>query len=105
MTMFIRFGDAPADGKSWNDDLCSYEAGVSVYPAEWGSADHDVISVFIPDDTCVGTISNVSDRDVYVVTGRLLDQRGGDGEPLLADVTTIHIGPVEVVNYVIDEEW
>lgn len=102
-TMYIRFGAVPETGRSWNDDTQDYELGVSVYRAEWQSADRDVLCVKVPSDICIGTISEIQDRPVYVVTGDLLDQRGGDGEPLLANCTAEMIGPVEIVNYVIED--
>lgn len=102
-TMYVRFGNLPEVGQSRNDDTGELEAGVSVYRAEWQSSDRDVICVSIPSDACVGTISVVEDRPVYIVTGDLLDEVGGDGEPLMTNaVATLH-GPVEVVNYVVEE--
>jgi hypothetical protein len=100
--MFIRFGEAPVTGRSWNDEKQREEPGVSCYRAEWQSTDHDVICVAIPSDTCIGTIDNVCDRPVYLVSGDLLDTVGGDGEPLMTNVTTTYVGPVEVVNYVVE---
>lgn len=100
--MFIRFGEAPATGRSWNDDEQRDEAGVSCYRAEWQSGDHDVICVTVPSDTCIGTIDAISDRPVYIVTGDLLTEVGGDGEPLMANATATLVGPVEVVNYVVE---
>lgn len=101
--MYIRFGAAPETGRSWNDEAQAPEAGVSVYRAEWQSTDHDVICVEVPSDACIGTLNAIEDRPVYLVTGELLDERGGDGEPLMANVTCTLVGPVEVVNYVVVE--
>lgn len=104
-TMYVRFGTPPASGRSWNNDLCVEEPGVSCYRAEWQSSDRDVICVFLPSDICIGTLNQCDDRPVYIVTGDLLDEPGGDGEPLLANVTVIElVGPVEVVNYCVEEE-
>jgi hypothetical protein len=102
--MYIRFGDLPASGRSRNQETDTDEAGVSVYRAEWQSTDRDVVCVYVPSDICVGTISQIEDRPVYIVTGRLLNEVGGDGEPLMADAVAELVGPVEAVNYVIDEE-
>ncbi len=101
--MYIRFGDLPETGRSWNDELGGEEAGISVYRAEWQSTDRDVVCVTIPSDICVGTINQIEDRPVYIVTGRLLDQVGADGEPLMADATAELVGPVDAVTYVIEE--
>lgn len=101
--MYIRFGALPENGRSWNDDLGTEEAGVSVYRAEWQSTDRDVVCVTIPSDICVGTIGQIEDRPVYIVTGILLDRVGGDGEPLMADATAELVGTVEVVTYCIEE--
>jgi hypothetical protein len=102
--MFIRFGDLPQAGRSWNADLSGYEAGISVYRAEWQSSDHDVICVEIPQGAQTGTIDQVADRPVYVITGDLLNRRGGDGEPLMTNCHAELVGPVEIVNYVISDE-
>ncbi|MBX6750942.1 MAG: hypothetical protein IRY85_14930 [Micromonosporaceae bacterium] len=104
MTMYIRFGDLPEGGKSYNNETGTYEAGVSCYRAEWQSSDRDVICVSVPSDICIGTINQIADRPVYIVTGDLLDERGGDGEPLLINVTAEYVGPVEIVNYCVDED-
>lgn len=102
-TMYIRFGALPETGRSWNDDTQDYELGVSVYRAEWQSADRDILCVEVPSDACIGTISAVEDRPVYIVTGDLLAERGGDGELLMAPGCTAElVGPVEIVNYVIE---
>jgi hypothetical protein len=104
-TMFIRFGALPESGRSWNDELQAAEAGVSCYRAEWQSTDRDMICVSVPSDACICTINQIEDRPVYVLTGDLLDAVGGDGEPLLANARVVEIvEPVEVVNYVIEDE-
>lgn len=104
-TMYVRFGALPEGGRSVNDESGELEAGVSCYRAEWQSSDRDIICVSIPSDICIGTINQIEDRPVYVITGDLLDERGGDGEPLLANVCVVEvIDPVEVVNYSIEEE-
>lgn len=102
--MYIRFGAPPASGRSWNDEDQREEAGVSVYRAEWQSTDRDVICVAIPSDTCIGTLNQCDERPVYIVTGRILAERGGDGELLMADVEVLDVvDPAEVVNYVVEE--
>lgn len=102
--MYIRFGAPPTSGRSWNDDAGTEEAGVSIYRAEWQSPDRDVICVSIPSDACVGTLNQCGERPVYIVTGRILTERGGDGELLMADVEVVEVvDPAEVVNCVVEE--
>jgi len=103
--LYIRFGAPPVVGRSWNDDAQEYEPGVSVYRAEWQSTDRDVVCVYVPPGAGDGTLDLIADRPVYIVTGTLLGQRGGDGEPLMAPgCRAEYVGPVEIVNYVIEEE-
>lgn len=103
--MHIRFGELPTAGRSWNDDLQDYEPGVCVYRAEWQSSDRDVVCVEIPRGAESGTIDMVADRPVYIINGDLLDQRGGDGEPLMAPGCTAElVGLVEAVNYMCEED-
>lgn len=102
-TMYVRFGAPPASGRSWNDEAEREEAGVSVYRAEWQSSDKDVICVYVPSDTSIGTIAGVEHRPVYIVTGTVLNERGGDGETLMACCAAVLHGPVEVVNYVVED--
>jgi hypothetical protein len=102
--MYVRFGDLPEGGRSWNDEAGQYEAGASCYRAEWQSGDKDILCVVIPDEICVGTINALADRPVYIVTGDLLGERGGDGEPLMANATATLHGPVEVVTWVVESD-
>ena len=102
--MHIRFGELPETGRSWNDDLEDYEAGVSVYRAEWANTDRDIVTIHIPSDICIATIAAIENRPVYIITGDLLDQRGGDGEPLMANCHAELVGTVEAVNYVVEEQ-
>jgi len=103
--MYIRFGAPPAGGRSWNADAQEYEPGVSVYQAEWQSSDRDVVCVRIPRGAATGTLDLIADRPVYIVTGTLLSQRGGDGEPLMAPgCRAEYVGVIEIVNYVFEEE-
>lgn len=85
MEIYVRFGDCP-EGRSYNDDADEYEAGVSCYRAilnEW-----DELSLILPGADSAATVDMLlCDRPVYRVEGRLLDQTGGDGEPLIADAT------------------
>ncbi|GAB3817602.1 hypothetical protein GCM10027605_68570 [Micromonospora zhanjiangensis] len=101
--MYIRFGALPEGGRSTNAETDELEAGVSCYRAEWQDADRDVICVYVPSDICIGTINQIDDRPVYIVTGDLLDTVGGDGEPLMTGCTAELVGPVEIVNYCIEE--
>lgn len=101
--MYIRFGDLPANGRSLNQDTDTLEAGVSVYEAQWQSSDRDIVCVTVPSDSCIFTLNAIEDRHVYIVTGTLLDERGGDGELLMANATAELVGPVETVNYCVSE--
>lgn len=102
--LYIRFGDLPPGGRSWNDDAQEWEAGVSVYKAEWQSEDRDIVCIEVPRGAQTGTIDLVADRPVYIVTGTLLPERGGDGEPLMANCRAEYVGPVEAVSYVLADE-
>jgi hypothetical protein len=102
--MYIRFGEAPESGRSYHFDADNYEAGVSCYRADWQSTDHDVVNVYVPSDACIGTINEIQDRPVYLITGDLLTERGRDGDLLMANVTTTLVGTVEVVNFTVEEE-
>jgi hypothetical protein len=104
--MYIRFGDLSAEGASWNAELDEPEPGISVYRAEWTTQDHSVISIMLRSDAeyMGGVVTGLFDRPVYIVTGDLLGQRGGDGEPLMVNCHAELIGPVEIVNYVIEDE-
>jgi hypothetical protein len=99
--MYIRFGRLPENGRSWNDETQDWEAGVSVYRAEWQSTDKDVVCVEVPSEACVGTIHGIQDRPVYIVVGTLLNRVGGDGEPLMTDCAAVRHGPVSAVTYVL----
>lgn len=102
-TMYVRFGQAPESGYSYNAETDQPEAGVSVYRAEWQSSDKDVICVYVPSDACVFTLNEIQDRPVYLVEGDLLAEVGGDGELLVTNVRTTLHGEVEIVNYAVDE--
>jgi hypothetical protein len=101
--MYIRFGEAPASGRSYNFETDGDEAGISCYRADWQSTDRDVVCVYVPSDACIGTISEIEDRPVYIIEGDLLDQVGGDGEPLMTNATTTLVGPVGIINYCVEE--
>lgn len=104
MTMFVRFGEAPESGRSTNAETEQPEAGVSCYRAEWQSSDRDVICLIVPDEASATTAAMLEDRPLYLIEGDLLDERGGDGEPLLTGVTCTELDGVEVINYAIDGE-
>lgn len=87
---FVRFGELPPNGLSWNNLLKEFEAGVSVWcgrritdrvicimPNLQGSAFVDFFHMW------------VDDAPVFAVRGRLLREIGGVGEPLLADVQLV----------------
>lgn len=102
-TLYVRFGDAPANGLSWNDEHEKHEAGMSCYRAEWQGNDHDTLCITIPNDYCVFTLNQVRDRPLYAVTGNMVG-RGGNGEPLLANATLTPISGVEEITWCVDPE-
>jgi hypothetical protein len=102
MQMFVRFGDCP-EGRSYNYDADEYEAGVSVYKAtlnEW-----DELSLILPGADSAATVNMLCDRPVYWVEGRVLEQTGGDGEPLIADAVLTLLNDIDgtVLPYCIEE--
>jgi len=104
-TMYIRFGAVPETGYSWNAATDTAEAGVSVYRAWWAGSDRDVVTIEVATDAAYvgGVGTGLFERPVYIVTGDLLPERGGDGELLMAPgCTAEYVGQVEVVNYVIE---
>jgi hypothetical protein len=104
-TMYIRFGALPTDGRSRNDETGEPEAGVSVYRAWWDNSDRDSITIEVTDDIAFAGsgMAGLFERPVYIVTGDPLDKRGGDGEPLMVNCAAELVGPVEVVNYAVEE--
>lgn len=102
--MYVRFGALPETGRSRNDETGAFEAGVSVYRAEWQSSDKDVICISVPNEGCIiGTTRQIEDRPLYIVTGDVLDERGSDGEPLMTGCAATLHGPVEIVNYAVED--
>jgi len=82
--VYIRFGDLPPGGKSYNHATGDYEDGVSVYR---GKLYHDgswAVDIGINQ----GAWCLFSDRPVYLVSGREVGI-GSDGEPVLADCAII----------------
>jgi hypothetical protein len=103
MEIYIRFGDCP-EGRSINAETGEYEPGVSCYRAsidEWGG-----ISISLPSYGSEAQLNmNLCDRPVYRVEGHVLDQKGSDGEPLIADATLTLMEDVDgtVLPYAVDE--
>lgn len=102
MQIYVRFGDCP-EGRSYNYDADTYEPGVSVYKAtlnEW-----DEISLILPGADSAATVEMLCDRPVYRVEGRLLDQVGSDGEPLIADAVLTLLDDIDgtLLPYSIEE--
>jgi hypothetical protein len=104
--MHIRFGALPETGRSHNQETDQPEAGVSVYRAWWESDDRTIVSIELASHAAYagGNIGGLFDRPVYIITGDLLDARGGDGEPLMVNCRAELVGQVEVVNYTIEDE-
>lgn len=104
MEIYIRFGDCP-EGRSVNAETGEYEAGVSCYRAsidEWGD-----ISISLPSYGSEAALNTMlCDRPVYRVEGRLLDTKGSDGEPLIADAILTLLEDVDgtVLPYSVEED-
>lgn len=94
---YLRYGKPPASGYSANGMTGGCEAGVSVYPA-WRLPGRRYVMDL--DDCCFSAVW-LSNRPVYTVTGTLLDEKGSDGEPLLADVTARKLPGSAVVDWLI----
>lgn len=94
---YVRFGDVPKGGRSYNYMDDRPEAGVSVYPA-YRLPDGSIVA-----DLTHGGLSgswfmlSSDNRPLYEVEGEVLDELGSDGEPLL--------GGAGVVGDVNDERW
>jgi len=80
---YVRYGKLPGSGQSWNSADRRAEAGISAYAAYRLPGARYVID---PGACCFSAIW-LRDRAPYLVSGTLLDERGSDGEPLLADAT------------------
>jgi len=84
---YIRYGDLPPRGKSYNYRDNAYEAGVSCYPAEYDD-NGLLIRVDIPAEAhSMQCYQDIKDRPAYRLYGDLIGL-GSDGEPCLS-VTAI----------------
>lgn len=96
-TYYIRFGDWPENERSRNwlvKDREVYEAGVSVYHANYDTEDDRwEIEASVNYETIAGTMQSLiyGNKPVYLVQGDELDQEGADGEPLLRNVRKIKL--------------
>lgn len=88
--VYIRFGDVPEDGRSYNNTDDCYEDGVSVYDAEIESVPSasDAGAMFVPIGPKTLQIILLAHRPTYLVTGNKVGT-GVDGEPLLRDVEIV----------------
>ena len=94
---FVRFGELPPNGLSWNCLLKEFEAGVSVWRGR--RIGDRVIAVLPNTRTEIYGVQPsalldffhmwVDNSPVFVVRGKLLRKIGGVGEPLLADIHSI----------------
>lgn len=101
--MHIRFGDAPT-GASHNEATGRDEAGVSCYLARLND-DRDILTVIVPDQASADTALYLWAQrgDIYHITGTICGT-GGDGEPLLTDITACTLlDGVEDVQYDIQD--
>lgn len=82
---YVRFGKPPESGRSYNQLDNRHEEGVSVYAA-WITKDG---TVYIDGIDTYATVALGSTADIYEVSGKVLDVRGGDNEPLLDAISII----------------
>ncbi len=82
---YVRLGLIPAGGQSWNHRDNHSEAGVSVYAA-WVAG--STVYVDLRGGVSVGVLM-FSTASRYEVAGVELDEKGSDGEPLLADARVV----------------
>lgn len=106
--VFVRFG-LPPPGKSgrWSEGRkVAEEKGVSVYPA-WHDTKNDkyVIAYSKGDSVMIGTLDAMLDqnRPVYVVSGNMVGDTGGDAEPLL-EAGTVKVDRKISARHVIDSD-
>jgi len=77
---YIRFGDMPQNGLSKNHRDNTFEAGVSVYNAEYAT-DH-TYRLLLSNDGMYGEAAHIANRPAYRVWGEEVGI-GSDGEPVL----------------------
>jgi len=75
---YIRFGDCPKSGRSYNHRDNIWEAGVSVFEAEFAGKDYRVLV----DSVLQVSYLMVADRPAYRIYGKVVGT-GADGEPVL----------------------
>ena len=83
--IFVRYGDIPKSGKSWNSQAQGPEKGVSVFRGRLLKNGEILVKPTNHVDTSTFHILSVSGRPVHVVEGREVGI-GADGEPLLSGV-------------------
>lgn len=82
--IYIRFGEIPESGKSYNFKDKFFEDGVSAYSAVKVGKNYyiDVVgSIF--------TFGGLYKKNAFEVSGDVLDSCGSDGEPLLTNVSIV----------------
>jgi len=86
---YIRFGDLPEDGRSYDSRNDRREAGVSVYACERAATDEDapadIDEAYYLAGTMLQTVFGLLDRPIYLVSGERVGT-GADGEPVIQDV-------------------
>jgi hypothetical protein len=86
-TVYVRFGDLPKSGRSWNWLTKEWERGVSVYEAIIRDG-KPLLILPSPALPVAQSVCHCLQRPAYRVTGDVVG-RGGDGEPVLANVRII----------------
>lgn len=97
-SVYVRFGDAPECGYSWNDRDNYPEGGISVYAA-WLLDDNTIVLDMRETDLCSYVFGGFEDRPAYLATGTVVGT-GADGEPLLDDIDTDPVTPA-AIEYII----
>lgn len=82
---YVRFGDIPKGGRSWNSRDQYYESGVSVYRAIVKGKKAFII---MPEDAISTLFITLTGKQIYQVEGKAVGY-GADGEVVLADARII----------------
>jgi hypothetical protein len=114
---YIRFGDIPKSGKSWNHLHNEPEKGVSAYPVKWNTGKNkwEIIENELNDgglaslyELTYNVVHEDNKRPIYIISGQALNDLGQDGEPLL-DHTKIKIlkkiSPADFFSYELGDDW
>lgn len=104
--LYLRFGNLPEGGQSYDQRNDRVEEGVSVYDCERDTpeeTDHE--EAYYLKGTMLQTVFGLMTRHTYLVTGEQVGT-GADGEPLLEDVEVVAKArtPEGVGGWVVEEQ-